>query len=322
MTHPRVAVLAAVRTAMVGLPTDQPVLVACSGGPDSVALTAAAVRVGARLGMPVAAAIIDHGLQSDSEAVATRAAQLCADLGAAPVIVRRASVSGSGGLEAAARRTRYDALAAIASEHGASAVLLGHTQDDQAETVLLGLARGSGARTLAGMPARRGLYLRPLLDLPRAVVRDAFPDLPTWHDPHNSDQRFLRVRVRDHVLPMLTEQVGAGVVRALARSAAQCRAEVDAVDEWARRVLPECVTSTVAEVMIDAPALADYPEAVVTRVVRQSAEAAGSPPAALTATHLSALTALILRWHGQGTVALPGSVSASRISGRVVLRRK
>lgn len=306
---------------MAALPVAQPVLVACSGGADSVALAAAAVRVGARLGIAVGAAVIDHGIQPDSATIAEAAAGICTSLGLAPVTIRQVTPVGPGGIEAAARRARYAALDDIADEWQASAVLLGHTQDDQAETVLLGLARGSGARTLAGMPVVRGRYHRPLLGLSRDVVRSAFPDLPVWHDPHNSDLRFLRVRVRQVVLPMLAEQVGPGVSSALARSAAQCRAEVDAVDEWARRVSPECVHHTAAEVVIEALQLADYPEAVVARVVRQAAEAAGCPSAGLTAVHVSAMVALVRHWHGQGAVALPGGVSAGRISGRVVLCR-
>ena len=313
--------LAAVRASVSSLPTDRPVIVACSGGPDSVALAAAAARVGQRLGIPMAAVVIDHGLQAESATVANAAVDLCKSLGLAPVASRRVATTGSGGIEAAARRARYAALEAVADQWQASAVLLGHTRDDQAETVLLGLARGSGARTLAGMPAVRGRYHRPLLGLPRDLVRQAFPDLPVWLDPHNSDRQFLRVRVREVVLPMLTDQVGPGVVSALARSAAQCRTEVAAVDEWARRVYPECVTTTSEDVHIDARRLADFPEAVVARVVRQAAEAAGSETSSLTAVHVNSLSALILRWHGQGAIALPGGVSASRISGRVVLRR-
>ncbi len=224
---------------------DRPlVLVACSGGADSVALAAAAAFEGPRLGLRVGGVTVDHGLQSGSAARAAAVAALLADLGLEPVEV----VDRRGERCAAARRrpparpatTRSTGAAARA---GAHTVLLGHTLDDQAETVLLGLARGSGTRSLAGMAATTGVdgrYRRPLLGLERATTRAACADLgfAVWDDPHNADPAFARVRVRTRVLPVLEAELGPGVAAALARTAELARDDADALDEWAATAYP------------------------------------------------------------------------------------
>lgn len=254
------AVRAAVRAELAGLGPDDLVLVACSGGPDSLALAAALVLEAPRVGRSVrsrghgvraGAVVVDHGLQPGSDAVAARAAAQCRDLGLDPVVVRRVVVpAGPGGPEAAARAARYAALDAVAAEHGATAVLLGHTLDDQAESVLLGLARGSGARSLAGMPRRRGAYRRPLLGVRRAqtLAACAALGLDPWHDPTNGpaepgaaaevgDPTPARSRVRHEVLPVLEAVLGPGVAPALARSAALLRDDADALDALAADLL-------------------------------------------------------------------------------------
>lgn len=288
-----------------------------------MALAAATARVwrGARPPAFVGAVVVDHGLQADSGTIATQAADRCRDLRLEPVEVVRAEVIGGGGLEAAARRARYRTLNETADRLGAAAVLLGHTQDDQAETVLVGLTRGSGPRVLAGMPRRHGIFRRPLLDLPRVVVRAAFPDLPVWQDPHNEDPQFRRAVVRHQLLPMLTRTLGPGVVAALARSAALTRAETEALDHWARGLAGAAVGTEAGQVTVDAAALAGEPSAVVARVVLDAAVSAGCPRHRLSATHVTALTDLVKNWHGQGEVNLPGGVVASRCSGTVFLRR-
>ncbi len=301
------------------------VVVACSGGADSLALAAATAQVvrSARFAQYGAGAVVvDHGLQQDSAQVAARAAEQCLALGLDPVLVRRSvpAANSRSGPEAAAREARYGALEAAAGEVQAAAVLLGHTADDQAETVLLGLARGSGPRALAGMPATRGMFRRPLLDLPREVVRSAYPELESWVDPHNEDPRFTRSRVRHRVLPVLERELGPGVAAALARSAAQVRAEVEAVDFWADQLAAACVESAPdGTVAVDAKALVDTPAAVVTRVMRTAAVLAGANGSLLTSVHLGALTALVSHWRGQGPAYLPGHVIARRLSGTVVL---
>ena len=222
-------------------------LVACSGGADSLALAAAARVVGARRGLSVRAVVVDHGLQPGSDEVAARVvsqlAQGVADVSMtairpqlAPmevaVVAVRVEAVGEG-VEAAARRARYRALESAA--RGDELILLGHTLDDQAETVLLGLARGSGTRSLAGMPARRGPFVRPLLGLRRATTRAACADfgLEPWEDPHNEAPGFARARVRHRVLPVLEAELGPGIAEALARTAALARADADLLDELA-----------------------------------------------------------------------------------------
>ncbi|WP_460867234.1 tRNA lysidine(34) synthetase TilS, partial [Rhodococcus aerolatus] len=207
-----------------------PVAVACSGGADSLALTAAAV---AEAG-PVTALVVDHALQPGSAAVADRAAATARTMGCAQARVLTVAVTGPGGPEAAARRARRAALRGAAD----GPVLLGHTLDDQAETVLLGLGRGSGARSLAGMRAWDPPWGRPLLGVRRADTAAACAELglDPWHDPHNDDPAFTRVRLRHEVLPLLEEVLAGGVAAALARTAAQLREADAALDAVAAAV--------------------------------------------------------------------------------------
>lgn len=262
----------AVRAALAGLNPDELVLVACSGGADSLALAASVAFEARRVGRSVrsrgyavraGAVVVDHGLQAGSAGVAERAADQCRALGLDPVVVRRAVWSdGAGGPEAAARDARYTALEAVAAETGAARVLLGHTLDDQAEQVLLGLARGAGARSLAGMPRERGTFRRPFLGLRRAQTEAvcAASGLEFWIDPTNllpddpeparerqdeatdrSRGAFtpLRSRVRGRVLPVLEETLGPGVAEALGRSADQLRDDADLLDTLAAELLAQ-----------------------------------------------------------------------------------
>lgn len=238
--HPAVAaVRAAVRGGLSDVPPGAVVLAACSGGPDSLALAAALAHEAPRRGWRGAGVTVDHGLQPGSARRAREVAAVLRGLGLDPARSVRASVlagTGGGGPEAAARAARYTALDSVAADVGAAAVLLAHTRDDQAETVLLGLARGSGARSLAGMPGRRGRYRRPLLGLGRASAREACAalGLEPWDDPQNRDPAFARARVRHQALPALEAALGPGVADALARSAAQLRADADLLDDLAR----------------------------------------------------------------------------------------
>lgn len=295
--------LLAVRKAVADV-VDGPAVVACSGGADSLALAAAA----AMLRWPMCAAVIDHGLQVGSADVAEAAADQCRGLGL-QVTVRRVRVGGAGGPEAAAREARYAALREIADGRP---ILLAHTLDDQAETVLLRLARGSGARSLQAMAPAEGDLLRPLLGLRRGVVRQACRDagLEPHDDPHNTDGQFARVRVRRHALPALVEDLGEGVVLGLARSAHLLREDNAALDQWANYVHTD-----------DVEVLQTLPQAVLTRVIRRLVLEAGAPAAALTREHLTAVSALITRWRGQGPIHLPGGIRAGRESGRLVLHR-
>ena len=213
------------------------VLVACSGGPDSMALAAAAAFEGPRAGIRVGAVVVEHGLQVITAAVAKQTQANLRKLGLDPVDVLAVVVDGEGGPEAAARSARYAALDSAQTSHSARFVMLGHTLNDQAETVLLGLARGAGARSLSGMAELTGRYLRPLLGISRETTVQACQDsgLKVWNDPHNNNSEFSRVRVRREVLPLMEEKLGPGISAALARSAQLLRDDADALDAWAER---------------------------------------------------------------------------------------
>jgi tRNA(Ile)-lysidine synthase len=309
----RRAVAASLRAAQVA--RDDVVLAAVSGGPDSLALAAGLAAEAESLAVRGGAVVVDHGLQAGSSDQAATAAGQCRELGLAPVVVRRVEVGRQGGPEAAARTARHAAFEAVADEVGAVAVLLGHTLDDQAETVLLGLARGSGARSLAGMPAARGRLLRPLLGLPRATTVGACEalGLRPWHDPHNDDPAFARVRVRRGALPALEAAVGPGIAAALARTADLLRADADALDDLARAALAEPDALRI-------PALEALPAAVRSRVIRLAAIAAGVPAGSLSAAHVGEVERLVTDWHGQGAVRLPGGLDASRACDRLLIR--
>ncbi|HEX5995888.1 MAG TPA: tRNA lysidine(34) synthetase TilS [Jiangellales bacterium] len=321
----QLAVRRAVRDALTGLDPARVVLAACSGGADSLALAAALGWICRRDGRPAGGVVVDHGLQTGSAERARETAVLLVEFGLDPVEVVQVRVTGRGrGPEGNARAARYDALDAAGERHDASTVLLGHTRDDQAENVLLGLARGSGARSLAGMPAVSGRYRRPLLDLPREVVRAALPpDVKPWEDPHNADPAFARARVRHRVLPVLEAELGPGVAEALSRTGALLRADADALDAWADGALADAkieVTSVGTErhqnhldhVRLDVVRLAELPQAVRTRVIRRAAVEAGCSSTDLTAAHVNSVDALITHWHGQRGIDLPGPVRAAR----------
>lgn len=379
---PRVsAARRAVAAAVADLPDDALVLVACSGGPDSLALAAAAAfavprSAGSARGPSGAggqagpagsgrralrassddvrrragAVVVDHGLVPGSADVAERAAQQCRTLGLDPVLVVRVDVDGPGGPEAAARAARYAALDRAADETGAAAVLLGHTLDDQAETVLLGLARGSGARSLAGMPAARGRLRRPFLDVRRTDTHGICEvlGLDPWHDPTNAGQPGdpLRSRVRAHVLPVLERELGPGVAAALARTATHLREDGTALDEQSAALLhdareharrdPDAADDRADDtrtddgtaepwdgaadvVVLDVATLVDAAPAVRRRALRAALVAAGAPAGSVHRVHVLELDALLTHWHGQGPLTLPGRVVAVRRCGRLVV---
>jgi tRNA(Ile)-lysidine synthase len=255
---------ASLRARLVGLddpaaPVTAPVVVGCSGGPDSTALLA----VAAELGLQPIAVHVDHGLRPESgdeaRVVAAHAAALGAELDA-----RRVEVGHGGNLEARARTARYAALEAAREQHGASAVLVGHTADDQAETVVLALLRGSAASGLAGMPARRGAIVRPLLEIRRAETEAccAALGLDPVRDPSNDDRSYRRAWVRHEVLPMLAAGAGRDLVPVLTRQADVLRTETEYLDSLARAAWPPDSTSA------PAATLARLPLALARRSVR------------------------------------------------------
>ncbi|TDT62182.1 tRNA lysidine(34) synthetase TilS [Frigoribacterium sp. PhB116] len=304
----------AVRASFAGLATGDLVLVALSGGADSLALAAATAFEAPRAGLTAGAVVVDHGLQPGSAEVAEAAAARASALGLAPVVVRRVDVGAEGGPEAAAREARYAALTAVADETGAVAVLLGHTLDDQAETVLLGLARGSGPTSLQGMGAVSGRWRRPLLAVRREATRASCADLglEPWDDPHNDDPGYARVRVRTTVLPVLERELGPGVAEALVRTAAQLREDSEALDHFAEEQAEEVADHAEAGISLDVRSLAANPAALRQRLIRLAVES----EFALTLSRAQTLEVarLVTDWHGQGAVSLPG-VTVVRTGG-------
>ncbi len=268
--------------------------VALSGGADSLALTAAVVAEFDT----VTALVVDHRLQQGSQQVADTAAGIARGLGAAAEVLSVEVTRSGEGPEAAARTARY---AALDGARAGRPVLLAHTLDDQAETVLLGLGRGSGARSLRGMAVWGEPWGRPLLGVrgvdTRAACRAA--GLDWWEDPHNVDPAYTRVRIRREVLPLLDEVLGGGVTEGLARTAGLLRSDDDELDRLAATVpLP-------ADGTLDVLTLESLPVAVLTRVLRRWLLGQGVPSP--TYAHLSAVAALVTGWHGQGGVAVGGS---------------
>lgn len=299
------------------------VLVALSGGADSLALAAAAAHEAQKLGLQIATVTVDHGLQAASDEVAERAADQARALKIPDARIARVEVGSDGGPEAAARDARYGAIARVASETGAVAVLLGHTLDDQAETVLLALARGAGAGSLQGMASRRvderGLaWVRPLLALRRDDTRAfcAASGIEPWHDPHNADDRFSRVRVRERVLPVLEAELGPGIAEALARTAEQLREDNEAFADMIEETIEDIVEHAEAGIAISAAALEANPPAIRNRIIRLVAQSEFG--ASLTRRQTLEIARLVTDWHGQGPIDLPG-FTAERRSGRVVL---
>jgi tRNA(Ile)-lysidine synthase len=308
MTGPAVAaVRRAVREYLETIEAPPELCVAVSGGADSLALAEATAYAGHRRGHRVRALVVDHGLQEGSAKTAGDAATAAESLGVDEAEVRRVDVTGPGGPEAAARRARYRALA------GPGLVLLGHTLDDQAETVLLGLGRGSGPRSVAGMRPHDPPWGRPLLAVPRATTRAACAELGVepWDDPHNTEPRFTRVRLRTEVLPLLEDVLHGGVAAALARTAAQLREDNEALDTSADRIF----TRAGGAGGLDVAVLETEPAALRRRVLRRWLLAAGVRE--LTDAHLRAVDALVARWRGQGGVWLPGNLEARRCRGRL-----
>jgi tRNA(Ile)-lysidine synthase len=309
------------RAVRSSLPAEGLVLVALSGGPDSLALAAAVAFEAPRAGVRAGAVIVDHRLQDGSDAVAERAAEQALALGLDPVRVVAVDVASDGSPEAAAREARYDALAAVAAETGAVAVLLGHTLDDQAETVLLGLARGSGAGSLQGMAPVTGLYRRPLLGIRRATTVQACVDagLEPWADPHNDDASYTRVRVRRDVLPVLEAELGPGVADALARTAEQLREDEDAFATMIDEVAEELAEHIDAGIAVPVAALAANPAALRQRIIRFVV--ASEFGVSLSRAHTLEIARLVTDWHGQGPLDVPG-ISVARADGRIEFRAR
>ena len=310
------ATLAAVQAVDAALnQQDVQLVTACSGGADSLALAFAARYVASRRDLKYAAVIIDHGLQQGSADIAARVRDQLDRLGYHDVTITAVQVdrSAAAGLEAAAREARYRALDTEARARSAT-LMLGHTLDDQAETVLLGLARGSGSRSLAGMASRVGHFVRPFLGIRRATTEQVCAELGLnpWQDPHNADRRFTRVRVRETVLPTLEAELGPGVAEALVRTAELVRDDNELLDRLATeasRIEGMGGTDT-----LDCAALQAQPPALRRRIIRLWLLTHGLGDLSL--RHISAVESLVIDWHGQKAIQIPGA-TVTRTAGRL-----
>ena len=308
-----VSIRSAVRPYLEKLEAGDSFLVAVSGGADSLALAKALLIESVPLALNAIAITIDHQLQEISDLQAAKVAAQLKEIGFVHVITKKVVVLLDSGLESGARDARYAAISESMEETKAVKVFLGHTHNDQAETVLLGLARGSGARSLSAMASENGIYLRPLLSITREETEAACKEwaLDFWSDPHNLNTEFTRVKVRREVIPYLEEHLDPGISKALVRTAALLRADADALDLWAQAESSD----------LECDRLAALPRAIRTRIIRQAAFAAGATPGKLTFEQVGAIDALICAWKGQGALSLAGGVKVERISGRLSLSR-
>lgn len=311
-----VSIRNAIRPHLQDLDPGDSIIVAVSGGADSLALAYGLLLEAEPLALQAIAVTVDHQLQEGSAGQAEKVKNQLEEMGYVQVFIEKVVVPTDSGLEAGARDVRYQALDKNFQERQARKIFLGHTFDDQAETVLLGLARGSGARSLSGMAEINGSYIRPLLALTREITTRACVEnnLHFWDDPHNFDSKFSRVKIRREVIPYLEKNLDSGISRALVRTASLLRDDSQALDEWADR---EAATMSLHDLECDA--LARLPRAIRTRILRKASLVAGVTPGSLTFEQITAMEALISAWKGQGEVSLSGGVKVARISGRLSL---
>jgi len=310
----------AARNALAHFEPGDRILLAVSGGADSLLLAAATNLEASKVGIQLNALVVDHQLQNGSGDVAASAQKKLFELGITEAKVAEVLVSnnsGSGGMEAAARSARYKALDDEADLIGAVAIFLGHTEDDLAETVLLGLARGSGTRSLSGMAFHVGRYVRPFLELTRAQVLAACKEsgIEFWSDPQNDDLSFARVRVRNELLPKMEKEIGPGISKALARTSRILREDADALD----LIAGDLFATLVDPAQIPIELILELPSAVRKRIIKRAIEAMGAPT--LTAEQILEVDALVGAWKGQGAVALAGGITVRRDSGRLTLSK-
>ena len=294
--------------------TGETILFGCSGGTDSMALAAALLKESNN--SKIIPVVVDHGLQSNSAEIAAQTVAKLKELRYSEIVTARANVEVTDGLEASARRARYLIFKQFIDSYQPKYFMLAHTLNDQAESVLLGLARGSGARSLSGMATVNNIFVRPLLKNTRAQTAAACIEagIKVWDDPHNLDERFARVKVRRNLLPIFEENLGPGITEALARTADLLRDDADALDDFANQYFSQADASN-----LDVAELERLPKAIRTRVLRLAIYKAGAPSGMLSADHIASAEALISDWHGQKEVSLPGNVKLSRISGRITL---
>ena len=316
MINPPIEMQNAVQNLLKQFDAGDYVLVGCSGGADSLALVWTTLVVGKRLELKIGAIIVDHQLILESNDVALNAKKQCEDLGIQEVIIKKVNVEHNHeGLEAAARIARYEAFENVLHETNAQAILLAHTQDDQAETVLMRLTRGSGAKSLSGMAQVSGKYLRPFLHLRKKLVHDSLDliGLKAWQDPANTDHQFLRVKVRHELMPKIVEVLGESAISSLDKTSQLLRLDNQALEELAQQFFKS--QKDVKTNGLEISELEKLPEAIRTRVLRIFAIASGVHPGPFSFEHIEAIDALVKNWHGQGNVDLPGFIQATRVNG-------
>jgi tRNA(Ile)-lysidine synthase len=316
MINPPIEMQNAVQNLLKDFDAGDLVLVGCSGGADSLALAWTTLVVGKRLELKTGAVIVDHQLIPESNSVALNAKKQCEELGIQEVIIKKVNVEQNHeGLEAAARIARYEAFENVLHETNAQAILLAHTQDDQAETVLMRLTRGSGAKSLSGMAQVSGKYLRPFLHLRKKLVHDSLDliGLKAWQDPANTDHQFLRVKVRHELMPKIVEVLGESAISSLDKTSQLLRVDNQALEELAQQFLGS--QKDVKTNGLEISELEKLPEAIRTRVLRIFAIASGVHPGPFSFEHIEAIDALVKNWHGQGNVDLPGFIQATRVDG-------
>ena len=316
MINPPIELQNAVQNLLKDLDPGDLVLVGCSGGADSLALVWTTSVVGKRLELKTGAVIVDHQLISESNDVAQNAKKQCEELGIEKVIIKKVEVNQTNeGLEAAARIARYEAFENVLHETNAKVILLAHTQDDQAETVLMRLTRGSGAKSLSGMSAISGKYLRPFLHLRKKIVHDSLYviGMKAWQDPANFDNQYLRVKVRQELMPKLIEVLGEGAISSLDKTSQLLRLDNQALDDLAQQFVD--AQDDVKKNGLKVKELENLPEAIRTRVLKICAVASGVHPGPFSFEHIEAIDALVKNWHGQGNVDLPGFIQATRVDG-------
>ena len=316
MINPPIEMQNAVQNLLKDFDAGDYVLVGCSGGADSLALAWTTLVVGKRLELKTGVIIVDHQLFPESNSVALNAKKQCEDLGIEEVIIKKVNVEQNHeGLEAAARIARYEAFENVLQETNAQVILLAHTQDDQAETVLMRLTRGSGAKSLSGMAQVSGKYLRPFLHLRKKLVHDSLDliGLKAWQDPANTDHQFLRVKVRHELMPKIVEVLGESAISSLDKTSQLLRLDNQALEDLAQQFFGS--QKDVKTKGLEISELEKLPEAIRTRVLRICAIASGVHPGPFSFEHIEAIDALVKNWHGQGNVDLPGFIQATRVDG-------
>jgi tRNA(Ile)-lysidine synthase len=316
MINPPIEMQNAVQNLLKDFDAGDYVLVGCSGGADSLALAWTTLVVGKRLELKTGVIIVDHQLFPESNSVALNAKKQCEDLGIEEVIIKKVNVEQTHeGLEAAARIARYEAFENVLQETNAQVILLAHTQDDQAETVLMRLTRGSGAKSLSGMAQVSGKYLRPFLHLRKKLVHDSLDliGLKAWQDPANTDHQFLRVKVRHELMPKIVEVLGESAISSLDKTSQLLRLDNQALEDLAQQFFGS--QKDVKTKGLEISELEKLPEAIRTRVLRICAIASGVHPGPFSFEHIEAIDALVKNWHGQGNVDLPGFIQATRVNG-------